>query len=115
VSSWQEFNTALAYSSSNFKRLDRSRDGLYNCQDAAMLFYEKYPNKAHVKIIHQNNPNTGLNHLLNLAWVDGEWIEVEPQTLHGGGMWVEWIENGVQRYDPVYNTDETDKWKQFAK
>jgi hypothetical protein len=111
----QEFNTALAYSSSNYERLDRSKDGKNNCQDAAILFYEKYSNKAHVRIIHNNNPNTGMNHLFNLAWVDEKWIEVESQTLYGGGMRVEWIENGVQKYNPAYNTDETDYWKQFAK
>jgi hypothetical protein len=106
-----ELYHALRQSSTLYTQQDTNRDGLNNCIDAATLYYKHHPNKAHVKIVRNNNPVTGMNHLFNLVWADGRWIEVEPQTLYGGGMKAEW----GSKYDPAYNKDETDYWSRFAR
>jgi hypothetical protein len=112
---WNDYNYAIRKSSGLYRQVDVNGDGLNNCIDAAVTFYKYYGDKSKVQIVHNTNPNTGLNHLFNRIWVDGRWVDVEPQTLSGGGMRVEWIENGVQRYDPAYNRDETDYWSRFVR
>jgi hypothetical protein len=94
-----------------YEQVDVNRDGKNNCIDAAVTFYKYYGDKSRVQIVHNNNPNTGMNHLFNRIWVDGRWVYVEPQTVYGKGMKAEW---GSQ-YDPAYNMEETGYWSQWAK
>jgi hypothetical protein len=98
-----------------WKKTDVNGDGLYNCIDAAVLFYKYYPDKNRVCIEVNVNPKTGMNHLFNCVFTDGVWKAIEPQAYANNYsnylMWAVW---GSQ-YDKSYNRDETDKWKVYAR
>jgi hypothetical protein len=103
--------SSLATISGTIKNLslairDVNGDGLKNCIDYALMFRMSYGDKS--RIIRNNNPVTGMNHLFN-AVIDsnGTLIYVEPQA--GESNWnmaVYW--GGV--YNDSYNVDETDYW-----
>lgn len=96
-------------------KTDVNKDGLYNCIDAAVLFYKHYPDKNKVCIEVNVNPKTGMNHLFNCVFTDGVWKAIEPQAYYTNKsnyfMWAVW---GSQ-YDNKYNCDETEKWKMYAR
>jgi len=62
------------------KKVDVNRDGLVNCIDAAVLFYQYYPNKNEVTISVNYNTATGMHHLFNVVLIDGIWRAIEPQA-----------------------------------
>jgi len=99
----------------NCKKIDVNKDGLYNCIDAAVLFYQYYPDKSKVCIELNNNPKTGLNHLFNCVFTDGVWKGVEPQTyaIHHSNysMWSVW----GNRYDNSYNRDVTNNYIKYVR
>ena len=64
----------------NWKKNDVNGDGLHNCIDAAVLFYQYYPNKNKVCIEINRNPKTGMYHLFNCVFTDGVWKAIEPQA-----------------------------------
>jgi len=68
---------ALSKVAANYK--DVNGDGLVNCIDAAVLFYQYYPNKNEVTIELNYNTYTGLNHLFNVVNFNGTWRAIEPQ------------------------------------
>jgi hypothetical protein len=94
---------------------DVNKDGLYNCIDAAVLFYKYYPDKSKVCIEINVNPSTGMNHLFNCVFTDGVWKAIEPQAYYKNHsnylMWAIW----GNQYNNKYNRDETEYWKRFAK
>jgi len=98
-----------------WKKTDVNGDGLHNCIDAAVLFYQYYPDKSKVCIELNNNPKTGLNHLFNCVFTDGVWKGIEPQSYANNHsnylMWSSW----GSKYDNTYNRDVTDKYKCYAK
>lgn len=98
-----------------WKITDINRDGLYNCIDAAVLFYKYYPDKNKVCIELNINPNTGMNHLFNCVFTDGVWKAIEPQAYYNNRsnylMWAVW----GSKYDSKYNSDVTDKYKIYAR
>jgi len=97
------------------RQVDVNNDGLNNCIDAAVLFYQYYPDKSKVCIERNYNPATGMNHLFNCVLVDGVWRAIEPQMVWRGhtSYWMKDIW-GAQ-YDNQLNVDETEDWKVFAK
>jgi hypothetical protein len=98
-----------------WKKTDVNGDGLYNCIDAAVLFYKYYPDKSKVCIEINVNPKTGMSHLFNCVFTEGVWKAIEPQAYaknHSNYyMWAVW----GSHYDKNYNRDETDKWKIYAR
>ena len=97
------------------KTTDTNRDGLYNCIDAAILFYQYYPDKSKVCIELNRNPKTGMNHLFNCVFTDGVWKAIEPQAYAGNHtnylMWAVW----GKRYDNSYNRDVTTAYSRYVK
>ena len=98
-----------------WRTTDVNKDGLYNCIDAAVLFYKYYPDKSKVCIEINVNPKTDMNHLFNCVFTDGVWKAVEPQSYYCnrsnywmGAFW-------GNQYDKIHNRDETQKWKVYAK
>jgi hypothetical protein len=93
---------------------DVNKDGLYNCIDAAVLFYKYYPDKSKVCIEINYNPKTDMHHLFNCVFTDGVWKAIEPQAYYKNHsnylMWAVW----GNQYDNKLNRDETDYWKKFA-
>jgi hypothetical protein len=94
---------------------DVNDDGLLNCIDYAVIFYEKYNaafgEGAHI-IVNQNNPYSDMNHLFNAVETrDGSLIYVEPQSestnTSPDNFW------GI-KYNPEYNRDMTYFYKQYA-
>jgi hypothetical protein len=103
-------NTLKASSSAFLAgKRDVNNDGKINCIDAAVMFYEFWPDKRTVRIVHNRSYSTGFNHLFNEVVVDGRWVTVEPQ-LADGSMKV-WGD----RYDPGLNVVVTDDYKRYVK
>jgi hypothetical protein len=96
------------------KKTDVNGDGKYNCIDAAVLFYQYYPDKSKVCIEMNVNPKTGLNHLFNCVFTDGVWKGIEPQAYAANHsnylMWAVW---GSQ-YDNSYNRDVTSDFLRYV-
>jgi hypothetical protein len=97
------------------EKTDVNKDGLYNCIDAAVLFYKYYPDKSKVCIEVNKNPKTGMHHLFNCVFTDGVWKAIEPQAYYQNHsnyfMWAVW---GSQ-YDNKYNRDVTETYKNYAR
>ena len=98
-----------------WKKTDVNGDGLNNCIDAAVLFYQYYPDKSKVCIEINQNSKTGMNHLFNCVFTDGVWKAIEPQayaTNHSNYlMRAVW---GSQ-YDNSYNRDVTSYYLRYVK
>ena len=74
-------NFALERTAADYKRgVDVNGDGLVNCIDAAVLFYQHFPDKSLVSITLNYNPATGMNHLFNAVNINGTWRAIEPQA-----------------------------------
>lgn len=67
----------------NWERNDVNNDGKNNCIDAAILFYQYFPNKNEVRIMLNYNPPE-MNHLFNAVLINGVWREIEPQAYSTG-------------------------------
>jgi hypothetical protein len=98
-----------------WKKTDVNGDGKNNCIDAAVLFYQYYPDKSKVCIEINVNPKTGLNHLFNCVFTDGVWKGIEPQTYatnHSNYlMWAVW----GNQYDNSYNRDATSEFIRYVR
>ena len=98
-----------------WRSTDVNKDDLYNCIDAAVLFYKYYPDRSRVCIMINRNPKTGMHHLFNCVFTEGVWKAIEPQAYANRFpnylMWAVW----GNQYDKTYNRDETEKWKVYAK
>jgi hypothetical protein len=98
------------------RKVDVNHDGLTNCIDAAILFYQYFPDKSRVTIELNYNPTTNMNHLFNCVLVNGFWRAIEPQARFKGWSQSYWMADvWGKEYDRQYNFDETDKWKKYAK
>jgi hypothetical protein len=85
---------------------DMDGDGLRNCIDYAIQFYNIYPDRNKVRIIHNDNKETGWSHLF--VSVDG--IMVEPSAYLDKTNIEKWF--GMSKfwgaeYDPGWNKDIT--------
>jgi hypothetical protein len=115
ISEHVNIDKTLKIVAEKWKKTDVNGDGLHNCIDAAVLFYQYYPNKSKVCIEVNINPNTEMNHLFNCVFTDGVWRAIEPQAYANNHsnylMWAVW-EN---KYDVKYNRDATDEYKRYVK
>jgi len=95
--------------------VDANGDGLSNCIDAAVLFYQHYPDKNRVSIIHNKNNITGMNHLFNSVYTDGVWRTIEPQAYYTNynSYWMKDVWG--RKYDSTYDKDATYTYSRFAK
>jgi len=98
-----------------FETTDANGDGKNNCIDAAILFYQYYPDKSKVCIELNHNSKTGMNHLFNCVFTDGVWKAIEPQAYDSNHsnyfMWAVW----GKRYDNSYNRDVTTNYLKYVK
>ncbi|MCL2809179.1 MAG: hypothetical protein FWD24_03825 [Treponema sp.] len=96
------------------RKVDVNGDKLINCIDAAVLFYQYYPDRSKVRIMWNLNHNTGMNHLFNAVLIKGTWTSIEPQAKwnnHSHWMPDVW---GSQ-YDPKKNVDATQIYLKYVK
>jgi len=98
----------------NFMRIDTNGDGLHNCIDAAILFYQYYPDKSKVCIVLNRNPNTGMNHLFNWVSTDGVWEAIEPQAYISNHS--NYLMRAVwgSQYDNSYSRNVTDDYIRYV-
>jgi hypothetical protein len=99
----------------NWKRTDVNGDGLNNCIDAAVLFYQYFPDKSKVRILSNRNPNTDFYHLFNSIRIDGIWMAIEPQAYasnyYNYSMSAVW----GNIYDQSYNRDATNDYLVYVR
>jgi hypothetical protein len=91
---------------------DMNGDGLINCIDMAIQFYNIYPDRTIIRIIVQHNYKTDFHHLF--VMIEGQGIE-PAALLHSRYTADSGIQVGVEdywgnRYDPKYDTDVTEHW-----
>jgi hypothetical protein len=97
------------------KRIDVNNDGLINCIDAAVKFYQYFPYKDRVCIELNYNEGNGFNHLFNCVYMNGNWRAIEPQAY--------WKHNSVyfmrdiwgSQYDSSKNEDVTNDYMRYVK
>ena len=111
-------NTLLKVSRDFRAGKDMNGDGRVNCIDAAILFYQYYPDKENVAIL--LNYNTTIrptfNHLFNaVRFEDNLWRAIEPQAeiLKGESYWMRDVWS--KEFNPKFNEDQTWKWSKYAK
>jgi len=99
----------------NWKRTDVNGDGLFNCIDAAVLFYQYYPDRSKVRITVNRNPRTDFHHLFNSVLINGVWTPIEPQSFYNnhtnylmGAVW-------GNKYDSSLNRDATSEYLRFVR
>jgi hypothetical protein len=98
----------------NWYKIDVNGDWLHNCIDAAVLFYQYYPNKSNVRIVLNRNPKTEMNHLFNYVFTDGVWEAIEPQAYCNNHS--NYLMRAVwgSKYDNTYNCDVTSEYIRYA-
>jgi len=115
LSEHANIDSTLRLVAEKWKKTDVNGDGKNNCIDAAVLFYQYYPDKSKVCIESNVNPKTGLNHLFNCVFTDGVWKAIEPQSYainHSNYlMWAVW----GNRYNNSYNRDVTSNYLKYVK
>lgn len=96
-------------------KADVNNDRLTNCIDAAVLFYQYYPNKNDVCIMLNRNSKTEMNHLFNVVRIDGNWRAVEPQSYWLGyrNYWMRDV--WKQKYDYTLNRDVTQDYLRYVR
>jgi len=95
---------------------DVNGDGLTNCIDAAVLFYQHYPVRNEVKMMLNNNRSTDFNHLFNAVLVDDNWYTIEPQAYFNGLYTTYWMTNIWGKvYDSSFDRDDTQKYLKYVK
>lgn len=94
---------------------DVNKDGLTNCIDAAVLFYQYYPDKNKVCIELNVNNATAMNHLFNCVLIDGSWVAIEPQAYWHNKQPVRMKNFWGDRYDRQYNRDVTSDYLKYVR
>ena len=98
-----------------WKKTDVNGDGLHNCIDAAVLFYQYYPDKSKVCIEVNQNSKTGMHHLFNCVFTEGVWKAIEPQSYANNHsnylMWAVW----GNQYDNSLNRDATNEYLRYVR
>jgi len=115
LSDHANIDRTLRLVAANWEKTDVNGDGLHNCIDAAVLFYQYYPVKSKVCIESNQNSQTGMNHLFNCVFTDGAWRAIEPQAYATNYpnylMYAVW----GNKYDNSYNRDVTSKFKIYVR
>ena len=99
----------------NWKKTDVNGDGLINCIDAAVLFYQYYPDKNKVCIEVNKNPNSEMHHLFNCVFTDGVWKAIEPQAYAINHSYYLMKAVWRNRYDNSYNRDVTADYLRYVR
>ena len=99
----------------NWKKTDVNGDGLYNCIDAAVLFYQYYPDNNKVRIIVNRNPKTDFHHLFNSVLINGVWTPIEPQSYYNNRS--NYLMRAVwgDKYDSSLNRDVTSEYLRYVR
>ena len=83
---------------------DADGDGLIDCVDYAIQFYELYPDKSRVRIIWNKNKPVGMNHLF--VMVDG--VPIEPAVyINPRADFYRMDKYYPTKYNPIYDRDVT--------
>jgi hypothetical protein len=95
--------------------IDVNGDGLTNCIDAAVLFYQHYPDRSKVKIMQNINNNTGMKHLFVYILMNGVWTPLEPRAYYDGHKtyWMRPIWGSI--YDSSKDNDVTYTFIKYVK
>ena len=95
--------------------VDVNRDGLVNCIDAAVIFFQYFPVRENVTISVNRHPTNGFHHLFNVVLVDGVWRAVEPQARFGGkrSFWMRDVWPTL--YDPQFNRVVTNDYLRYVR
>jgi hypothetical protein len=90
---------------------DCNGDGLTNCIDAAVWFYQYYPVRNDVCI----ESNSMMSHAFNCVKMDGVWRAIEPQAYATG--WDVYFMSNIwgKEYEPYYNYDSTYKYSRYVR
>ena len=99
----------------NWKTTDINEDGKYNCIDAAVLFYQYYPDKKKVRIIVNRNSRTEMNHLFNSVYTDGKWKAIEPQAYASNHTNYFMESVWGDQYNKSFNSNVTSEYAKYAK
>ncbi|MCL2245266.1 MAG: hypothetical protein FWC03_12505 [Treponema sp.] len=94
---------------------DINHDGLVNCIDAAIFFYQVYPVKSDVAIIVNRNTVTGFHHLFNSVNFNGTWRAIEPQARYSrqNSIWMEDV--WPNKYNAALNRVVTDEYLRYSR
>jgi len=94
---------------------DVNNDGLTNCIDAAVIFYQYYPNKNRVRIIVNRNSDGSMHHLFNSVLTDGSWKYIEPQAYYKKytSYWMTSV--WKSEYNYRYNRDATSEYRRYVR
>jgi hypothetical protein len=91
---------------------DVDGDGVIDCLDKAVVFYEVYPGYSEIWVNY--NPNTGMNHAINrIMLFSGEYVFVDSSTTDIE-RWHPWQVWG-NKYDAKYNRDATYLYSEYAR
>ena len=95
--------------------IDVNEDRLINCIDAAVLFYQYFPDKSRVTISINKNDTTKMHHLFNVVQIDGVWRAIEPQTVWANktSFWMRDVWG--QQYDSSLNRDVTRDYIRYVR
>lgn len=93
------------------RKKDVNGDGFINCIDAAVLFYQYYPDEC---FITWNHKSESFNHLFNTILYDGVWRCIEPQTVWKNYAGPFMLDVWGKQYDSSYNEPATEKYKKYA-
>ena len=93
---------------------DVNGDGLVNCIDAAVIFYELFPDKSKVTItLNYNTPK--MNHLFNTVNINGTWRAIEPQAYWANKASFYMQDVWGSDYVSSYNQNVTSRYLQYVK
>jgi hypothetical protein len=114
----ESIRTTLWKVSADFSNnVDVNFDGQTNCIDAAVRFYQYFPDKDLVCILLNYNPPKGMNHLFNGVFIDGAWRAIEPQAYYknwtGNDFYMRVI--WKDQYDSSLNKDVTQDYIKYVK
>jgi len=93
---------------------DVNGDGLVNCIDAAVMFYELFQDKSKVTItLNYNTPK--MNHLFNTVNINGTWRAIEPQAYWANKASFYMQDVWGSDYVSSYNQNVTSRYLQYVK
>jgi len=98
-------------------RVDVNRDGKVNCIDAAVSFYQHYPDRNNCRIMENRHPDGRMFHLFNAVRVNGKWRCIEPQAYfkNHSQYWMEYVWRNTDQYDHRYCRDATNVYRSYVR
>jgi hypothetical protein len=95
--------------------VDVNNDGKTDCIDAAVLFYQWYPNRNEVRIIVNRNRETNMHHLFNSVLIDGAWRTIEPQAAFSGRSSFLMEDIWHRDYNPHFDRNATSEYLKYVR